>query len=114
MRKLLVGKRMHARESKHNERCCSCWAESETDGHLLQCHKRAQYRNEIYQAIKRLGKEMDPVLHDILLDGITKYLNGTRQTKYVVSSKTKTTPDYWDRIRQVNGDPERTTAVEDD
>ena len=38
----------------------------------------------MYQVIKRLGKEIGPVLHDILLDGITKYLNGTRQTKYTV------------------------------
>ena len=29
---------------------------------------------------------MDPVLQDILLDGVTKYLTGTRQTKYVVNS----------------------------
>ena len=52
---------MHTWESKHNERCCSCWAECETDGHLLQCPKRARYQNEIYQMIKRLGKEIDPV-----------------------------------------------------
>ena len=47
MRKLPVGQRMHARESNHNERCCSCWADCETDDHLLQCPKRAHYRNEI-------------------------------------------------------------------
>ena len=80
IRKLPVGNRIHAQESRHNERCYSCWKESETDDHLLQCLKQARYRNEIYQAIKRLKKEMDPVLHDILLDGIKKYLNGTRQT----------------------------------
>ena len=41
MRKLPVGQRMHARESKHDERCCSCWADCETDDHLLQCPHRA-------------------------------------------------------------------------
>ena len=41
MRKLPVGLQMHARESKYDERCCSCWAECETDDHLLQCPKRA-------------------------------------------------------------------------
>ena len=55
MRKLPVGQRMHARESKHDERCC------ETDDHLLQYPYQARHRNEIYQVMKRLGKEMDPV-----------------------------------------------------
>ena len=32
---------------------------------------------------------MDPVLMDILLDGVTKYLTGTRQTKYIVGSNRK-------------------------
>ena len=81
--------------------CCSCWAESETDDHLLQCPKRAQYRNEIHQAINCLGNDVDPILYyDILLHGITRYLNGTRQTQYIVSSKCKPKKDYWDRIRQ--------------
>ena len=47
---------------------------------------------------------MDPVLLEILLDGVMKYLSGTEQTKYVVGSKGKKKPDYWDRIRTVNGD----------
>ena len=46
---------------------------------------------------------MDPVLFEILLDGVTKYLTGTRQTEYRVGSKGKQKPDYWDRIRTVNG-----------
>ena len=74
MQKLPVGERMHVRESKHNEQCCSYWTDCKTDDHLLQCPKRAQYPNEIYHAIKRLGNEMDLVLQDILLDGVTKYL----------------------------------------
>ena len=105
---------MHARESKYNERCCSCWTDCKTDDHLLQCPKRAQYRNEIYQVIKQLGKEMNPVLQDILLDGVTKYLTGTRQTKYIVNSSSTQQTDYWDRIRQVRGDQERTTVGEED
>ena len=31
-----------------------------------------------------------------------------------MSSKSKPKKDYWDRILQVNGEPERTTEVEDD
>ena len=57
---------------------------------------------------------MDTVLHDILLGGIKKYLNGTRQTKYIVSSKSNPKKDYWNRIRQVNGEQERTKEVEED
>ena len=80
---------MYAQESKDDERCCSCWADCETDDHVLQCPQRTCHRNEIYQVIKQLGKEMDPVLLDILLDGVTKYLTGTRQTKYIVGSSRK-------------------------
>ena len=113
MKKLPVGQRIHARESKYDERCCSCLANSETDDYLLKCPKRARYQNEIYQVIKRLGKEMDPVLLEILLDGVTKYLTGTRQTKYIVGSSRKQQTDYWDRIRQVTGQ-ETTTNKEND
>ena len=86
-------------------------ADSEIDDHLLQCPKRSRHQNEIYQVIKRLGKEMDPVLLEILLDGVTKYLTGTRQTKYIVGSSRKQQTDYWDRIRQVTGQ-ETTTNKE--
>ena len=79
MKKLSVGQRIHARKSKHEVRCCSCWADSKTDDHLLRCPKRTRFRTEIYQLIKRLGQEMDPVLLEIMLDGVTKYLSGTRQ-----------------------------------
>ena len=52
---------------------------------------------------------MDPVLLEILLDGVTKYLTGTRQTKYIVGSNGKRKPSYRDRIREFNGDtPEQT------
>ena len=46
---------------------------------------------------------MDLVLLEILLDGVTKYLTGTRQTKYVVGSTQKQKPDYRDRIGQATG-----------
>ena len=109
MRQLPVSQRMHARESKHDERCCSCWADSKTDDHLLQCPHQARHRNEIYQVINLLGKEMYPVLLELLLDGVTKYLTGTRQTKYIVGSSRKQQLDYWDRIRQATGQEEKTT-----
>ena len=46
---------------------------------------------------------MDPVLLEILLDGVTKYLSGTRQTKYIVDSSRKQQTNYWDQIRQATG-----------
>ena len=46
---------------------------------------------------------MDPVLLEILLDGVTKYLSGTRQTKYIVGSSRKQQTSYWDRIREASG-----------
>ena len=48
MRKLPVRQQIHVQESKHNERCCSCWADCKIDDHLLRCPKRAHYQNEIY------------------------------------------------------------------
>ena len=57
---------------------------------------------------------MDPVLQDMLLDGVSKYLTGTRQTKYIVHRSSTHQPDYWDRIRQVRGDQERTTEDQED
>ena len=56
MQKLPVGERIHSRESKYKERCCSCYANCETDNHLLQCPKRQQHRNEIMQEVNQLGK----------------------------------------------------------
>ena len=39
---------------------------------------------------------------EILMDGVTKYLTGTQQTKYIVGNRDKRKPDYLDRIRTVN------------
>ena len=43
-------------------------------------------------------------MSDILLDGVTTYLNGTTQTQFIVGSNRKKKPDYWDKIREVRGD----------
>ena len=55
----------------------------------------------MYHAIKQLGKGMNPVLHDVQLDYIKKYLNRTIKTKYIVSSKSKLKKEYWDQICKV-------------
>ena len=82
MKKLPVGDQIHQKESKDNKRCCSYLAECKTDDHLLQCLKQSQHRIEIYQTITRLGTEIDPILHDILRDGVGKYIGGNDQTLY--------------------------------
>ena len=64
--------------------------------------------------IKRLRKEINPVLQDIILDRVTKYLTGTRQTKFIVHSSSTHQSDYWDHIRQVRGDQEKTTEDQED
>ena len=56
---------------------------------------------------------MDPVLLYILLDGVTKYLTGTRQTKYIVSNSKKQQTDYWNHIHQATGQQKRTTEGEE-
>ena len=53
---------------------------------------------------------MNPVLLDTLLDRVTKYLTGTRQTKYILGTSRKQKPDYWDRIRQATGQQTKITA----
>ena len=55
---------------------------------------------------------MDPVLLEILLDGVTKYLTEIRQTKYIVGSKGEQKPDYWDRIHKVTGNTPATEEHE--
>ena len=39
-------------------------------------------KSEIFQAIAQLGTEIDPVLHDILRNGLRKYLSRHEQSKY--------------------------------
>ena len=56
---------------------------------------------------------MDPVFLEILLDGVTKYLTGTRQTNYIVGSSRKQQTDYCDGIRQATGQQEKTTEGKD-
>ena len=80
MRKLPVFNQLHQKESKHDKRCSSYWADFETDDHLLQCPKQSRHRNNIYQAITRLETEIDPTLHDILRDCVGIYLGGIERT----------------------------------
>ena len=55
---------------------------------------------------------MNPVLHDILNNSVTKHLEGTRQTKYIVNNKIKPRNVYLDRILQLRGKPAKTNEVE--
>lgn len=48
----------------------------------------------IWQAIDRLGKEMDPLLNDILRDRLEKHLGGYDQTVYDRDSP-RNSGQYW-------------------
>ena len=52
---------------------------------------------------------MDPVLLDLLLNRVPKYLTGARQTKYIMSSSRKQQTEYCNPICQALGQQERTT-----
>ena len=54
---------------------------------------------------------MEPTLHNILKDGVTKYLEVKEQTKYNVSNKPPN--DYWKQARNLRGNAPTINEVED-
>ena len=69
-KKLPTGCRLNKKQSKFEARYCTCWDPLERDDHLIQCPKRNNFRNRIYSEIENLRPTLDPVLHNILNDGI--------------------------------------------
>ena len=63
--------------------------------YLPKSNLSSNYDNSAMARLKRLGKKMDLVMLEILLDGMTKYLSGTQQTKYVIDSKGKRSQIIW-------------------
>ena len=74
--------RLNKKQSKFDARCCTCWDPHETDDHLIQCPKRNNYRNRIYSEIENLRPILDPVLHDILNDGVRQHVGKKKHTIY--------------------------------
>ena len=57
-------------KKNYNKQYCSCWTNSKNSDHLLQCLKRKQHYSGLFQTIDRRGKEIDPILHNALWDGL--------------------------------------------
>jgi ribonuclease HI len=76
IKKLPTGERIHKRDHFHDKRCASCWHTTEDDDHLLKCKKRKSQRKQIIKQINILRNTVDPVLCDILKEGLTSYFMG--------------------------------------
>jgi hypothetical protein len=76
MKKLPTGERIHKRDHFHDKRCASCWHSVEDDDHLFTCIKRKSQRKNIIKKINILKNTVDPVLCDILKEGIMAYFIG--------------------------------------
>ena len=73
---LPTGERLHRREASYDDRCPTCHAPEESDEHILQCPspaRRAWRSDLISTLLKPLDMFLDPVLHDILHEGLLCY-----------------------------------------
>jgi exonuclease III len=73
---LPTGERLHRREASYDDRCPTCHAPEESDEHILQCPspaRRAWRSDLISTLLKPLNTFLDPVLHDILHEGLLCY-----------------------------------------
>ena len=80
IRKLPTGERVHKRDHFHDKRCASCWHTLEDDDHIFRCTKRKAHRRNIIKKINILRNTVDPVLCDILHEGILTYFLGECMT----------------------------------
>jgi exonuclease III len=73
---LPTGERLHRRDASYDARCPTCHAPEETDEHILQCPSPARraWRSDIIKTLLNpLDPFLDPVLHDILHEGLLCY-----------------------------------------
>jgi hypothetical protein len=76
IKKLPTGERIHKRDHYHDKRCASCWHTSEDDDHISQCNKRRSLRKKIIKQINVMRNSVDPILCDILQEGLMTYFKG--------------------------------------
>jgi len=81
IKKLPTGERIHKRDHYHDKRCASCWHTTEDDNHLFQCIKRKNQRKNIMKQTNLLNKGIDPLLCDILKEGLLTYFKGESVTE---------------------------------
>jgi hypothetical protein len=73
---LPTGERLHRRDTSYDDRCPTCHSPEETDEHLLQCPSPARqaWRSDlIHTLLKPVEPFLDPVLVDILREGLLRY-----------------------------------------
>jgi hypothetical protein len=80
IQKLPTAERIHKRDHFHDKRCTSCWHSVEDDDHLFRCTKRRSQRKGIVKQINILQNSVDPVLCNILKEGLLLYFNGECMT----------------------------------
>jgi hypothetical protein len=76
IKKLPTGERIHKKEHFHDKRCASCWNSVEDDEHIFTCEKRKSQRKKIFKETNVLRNTVDPVLCDILKEGLLAYFRG--------------------------------------
>jgi hypothetical protein len=57
----------------HDKRCASCWHTLEDDDHIFRCTKRKAHRRSIIKQTNILRNSVDPILCDILKEGLLAY-----------------------------------------
>jgi hypothetical protein len=76
IKKLPTGERIHKRDHFHDKKCASCWHTMEDDDHMFTCKKRRSQRKQIIVQTNILRNTVDPVLCDILKEGLMTYFLG--------------------------------------
>jgi hypothetical protein len=74
MYKFCIRKRVRNRDHFHDKRCASCWHTLEDDDHIFRCTKQKAHRRNIMKKINILRNTVDPVLCDILQEGLLTYI----------------------------------------
>jgi exonuclease III len=77
---LPTGDRLHRRSSHYDDRCPTCHSPSETDDHILQCPSPARraWRSDLIKTLlDPLATFLDPVLLDILREGLLQFFRAS-------------------------------------
>ena len=77
---LPTGDRLHQRDPKYDDRCPTCHSPTETDDHILQCPSPARraWRSDLIKTLlDPLSSFLDPVLLDILREGLLQFFRAS-------------------------------------
>jgi hypothetical protein len=96
--KLPTRERVHKRDHFHDKRCASCWHTAENDNNIFTCVKRKAHRRNIIKQINILRNLVDPVLCDILQEGIMAYFLGECMTNTMLRIRGQKGMDRYDLL----------------